>query len=188
MKQQQRGYTLLELLFTLTVLLILSTLALPSFSSMLRRTQGETLMYSLISAAQLARSSAVMRSESVVFCASSNQLSCGNDWTKGAMVFADPNNNRQLDRNESLLSTLPATPKGSSLVMRAALNKQYLRYMSNGLLENTAGSFVYCPANAMERDARNLIFNRTGRLRFGYDQNRDGIPENAEGQPVRCPS
>ncbi len=114
MNTQQRGYTLLELLFTLTVLLILSTLALPSFSSMLRRTQGETLMYSLISAAQLARSSAVMRSESVVFCASSNQLSCGNDWTQGAMVFADPNNNRQLDRNESLLSTLPATPKGGS--------------------------------------------------------------------------
>ena len=107
---QQRGYTLLELLTTLAILLILSTLALPSFSSIVRRSQSESLMYTLISTAQLARSSAVMRSESVVFCASSNQLSCGNDWTQGAMVFADPNNNRQLDRNESLLSTLPATP------------------------------------------------------------------------------
>ncbi len=188
MTTQQRGYTLLELLTTLTALLILSSLALPSFSSMVRRTQGETVIYALISAAQLARSSAITRREAVVFCASSNQLTCSDDWTKGAIVFADPNNNRQVDRDETLLSTLPPTPEGSSLVMRAALNKQYLRYMSSGLLENTAGSFIYCPAKATERDARNVIFNRTGRLRFGADHNRDGIPENAEGQPVRCPS
>ncbi|HRG49688.1 MAG: GspH/FimT family protein [Cellvibrionales bacterium] len=185
---QQRGYTLLELLTTLAILLILSTLALPSFSSIVRRSQSESLMYTLISTAQLARSSAVSRRESVVFCASTDQLSCGNDWTKGAVVFADPNNNRRVDQHEPVLATLPSTPEGSQLVMRAALNKQHLRYMSNGMLENTAGSFIYCPAHATERDVRNLIFNRTGRMRLGYDHNRDGIPENAEGQPVRCPS
>lgn len=185
---QQHGYTLLELLTALTVMLILITLALPSFSSMVRRTQGETLMFSLLDAAQLARSSAVAHRESVVFCASGDQQRCEDDWTKGAMVFTDPNNNRTVDRNEKILTTLPPTPEDSRLTLRAALNKQYLRYMSNGMLENTAGSFIYCPAHATERDARNLIFNRTGRMRLGYDHNRDGIPENAEGQPVRCPS
>ena len=139
---QQRGYTLLELLTTLAILLILSTLALPSFSSIVRRSQSESLMYTLISTAQLARSSAVSRRESVVFCASADQLTCGNDWTKGAVVFADPNNNRRVDQHEPVLATLPSTPEGSQLVMRAALNKQHLRYMSNGMLENTAGSFI----------------------------------------------
>ena len=94
------------------------------------------------------------------------------------MVFVDPNNNRRIDPNEPVITTLPPTPEGSRLVMRAALNKQYLRYMSTGMLENTAGSWVYCPANATEREARNVIFNRTGRMRFGTDHNRDGIPEN----------
>lgn len=184
----QRGYTLLELLTALTIMLILTTLALPSFSSMVRRTQGEALMYSLLSAAQLARSSAITRREPVVFCASADQHTCGDNWAQGAIVFADTNNSRTVDRDETILSTLPPTPEGSRLTMRASLNKQYLRYMSNGMLENTAGSWVYCPANGEARDARNLIFNRVGRLRFGYDKNRDGIPENAEGQPVRCPS
>lgn len=185
---RQRGYTLLELLIALTILLILSTLALPSFSSIVKRTQAEIQMHALIDAAQLARSSAVSRRESVVFCATSNQQVCGDDWTQGAMVFVDPNNNRRIDPNEPVITTLPPTPEGSRLVMRAALNKQYLRYMSTGMLENTAGSWVYCPANATEREARNVIFNRTGRMRFGTDHNRDGIPENTEGQPVRCPS
>ena len=185
---RQRGYTLLELLIALTILLILSTLALPSFSSIVKRTQAEIQMHALIDAAQLARSSAVSRRESVVFCATSNQQVCGDDWTQGAMVFVDPNNNRRIDPNEPVITTLPPTPEGSRLVMRAALNKQYLRYMSNGMLENTAGSFLYCAVNATAREARNVIFNRSGRLRFGSDKNRDGIPENAEGQPLSCPS
>ncbi|HNE26163.1 MAG TPA: GspH/FimT family protein [Pseudomonadales bacterium] len=183
----QRGYTLLELLTALTVLLILTTLALPSFSNIVRRTQSDTQVYALVNAAQLARSSAVMRQQSVVFCASADQRTCGNDWTEGAMVFADPNDNRTVDNDEPVLAVLPPPPEGSTLVMKAALNKQYLRYMDNGMLENTAGSFIYCPAHATEREARNVIFNRTGRMRLGYDRNRDGIPENAEGQPVRCP-
>ncbi|HNL92296.1 MAG TPA: prepilin-type N-terminal cleavage/methylation domain-containing protein, partial [Pseudomonadales bacterium] len=46
----QRGYTLLELLTALTVLLILTTLALPSFSNIVRRTQSDTQVYALAKA------------------------------------------------------------------------------------------------------------------------------------------
>ena len=46
----QRGYTLLELLTALTVLLILTTLALPSFSNIVRRTQSDTQVYALVNA------------------------------------------------------------------------------------------------------------------------------------------
>jgi type IV fimbrial biogenesis protein FimT len=183
-----RGYTLLELLIATTVLLILLSLALPSFSSVMRRTQGDALMYSLINHAQLARSTAISRRQPVVFCASADTQTCSGDWNKGAIVFADANNNRQVDDDETVLSTLPPTPQGSRLIMRAALNKQYLRFMSNGMLENTAGSWIFCPANSTAHEARNLIFSRNGRLRFGYDRNRDCILENAEGQPISCPS
>lgn len=181
------GYSLIETMTVLLTLALLLSVALPGFSSILRRTQAEIQIYSLINAAQLARSQAVTRQQAVVLCASADQTACGNDWTQGAMVFVDTNNNRRVDEDEALLTTLPATPKGSQLVMKAALNKQYLRYMSNGLLENTAGSFIYCPANGTARDARNLIFNRTGRMRPGSDKNKDGILENAEGQPLSCP-
>lgn len=181
------GYTLPELLVTLGISTLLLSLALPAFSSMARRVQAETTLHAIANAWQLARSAAITYREPVVMCPNNADSACGTDWTQGAIVFSDPNNNRWLDEYERRLALVPAPPKGSQLTMKAALGKQYLRFMANGMLENTAGSLVYCPANGSARDARNIIFARNGRLRFGSDRNRDGILENAEGQPLSCP-
>lgn len=181
------GYTLPELLVTLGISTLLLSLALPAFSSLTRRVQAETTLLAIANAWQLARNAAISYREPVVMCPINADSACGTDWTRGALVFSDPNHNRRLDDDERLLTTVPAPPEGSQLVMKAALGKQYLRVMSNGMLENTAGSLIYCPANGSPREARNLIFTRNGRMRFGDDRNRDGIPENAEGQPLSCP-
>ena len=154
----------------------------------MRRVQSETVINSVVNAYQLARSTAINQRKPVIFCAKADERTCGNDWTRGALVFADPNNNRVQDDDERLLADIAAPPTGSQLTMKAALGKQYLRFMDNGMLENTAGSMLYCPPHGTARDARNIIFTRNGRVRFGSDINHDGIPENAEGQPLDCPS
>ena len=185
--QKTHGYTLLELLVTLCITTILFSLALPAFASVIRHVQSETVVNSLASAYQLARNAAISQRQPVVFCAKADEQTCGNDWARGALVFADPDGDRMRDDDEKLLANIAAPPTGSQLKMKAALNKQYLRFMANGMLENTAGSLVYCPANGSARDARNMIFTRNGRLRIGSDLNRDGVLENAEGQPLGCP-
>ena len=183
----QRGYTLMEMLVASTILLIVCGMAVPAFSGAVRRTQSESTIYSLANASQRARNMAISQRQPAVFCAMANAQTCGDDWTRGAMVFVDANDNRIVDSDEHIDTQLPATPTGSKLVMRAALGKQYLRFMPNGMLENTAGSIIYCPPGGTARDARNIIFSRNGRLRFGGDKNHDGILENAEGQPLSCP-
>ena len=185
--KKARGYTLIELLITLSIMSILLSFALPGFASMLRTVQSDTVMNSVVNAYQLARSTAISERKPVIFCAKADARTCGTDWTRGALVFADPNANRIQDNNERILADVAPPPTGSQLKMKAALNKQYLRFMGNGMLENTAGSIVYCPPGGTARNARNIIFSRNGRLRFGYDMNHDGIPENAEGQPLSCP-
>lgn len=183
-----RGYTLIELIVVSSITVILASVAVPALSSAVRSIQGQTVINSLASAYQLARSGAITYRQPVVFCARLDDNNCGDDWRKGALVFVDPDDNRQRSAEERQLAIIPAPPAGSQLVMKAALNKQYLRFMSNGMLENTAGSLVYCPSTGKAREARNLIFTRNGRLRFGADQDHDGILENAEGQPLSCPS
>jgi type IV fimbrial biogenesis protein FimT len=183
-----QGYTLIELIIVACITSILMSFALPSFASLLRNVQGDTVINSIVNAYQLARSTAISQRQPVVFCAKADAQTCGSDWTRGAMVFTDPNNNRIQDNDERVIADIAPPPTGSHLVMKAALNKQYLRFMENGMLENTAGSMVYCPPNAANRDARNIIFTRNGRIRFGSDVNHDGIRENAEGQPLDCPS
>jgi type IV fimbrial biogenesis protein FimT len=183
-----RGYTLLELLIVLSITTILASLAVPALAGVIRQIQSDTMINELASHFQLARSTAISQRQPVVFCARHSDIACGSDWSHGALVFADPNDNRLIDRDERLLAYMPATPEGSDLSIKAALNKSYLRFMSNGMLENTAGSLVYCPAAGEDRDARNLIFSRNGRIRFGDDKNRDGIRESADGKPLSCSS
>lgn len=187
MKKYMHGYTLIELVMVLCIVTILFSLALPAFASVMRHVQGETVINSLAGAFQLARSTAISQRKAVVLCPKADAQTCGSDWTLGALVFADPDGNRILEDGNKLLADIAPPPHGSQLKMKAALNKQYLRFMGNGMLENTAGSLVYCPPNGSARDARNMIFTRNGRLRFGSDRNRDGILENAEGQPLGCP-
>ena len=183
-----RGYSLIELMIVLCITSILLSFALPGFASMLRTAQSDTAIYSVVNAYHLARSTAISQRKPVIFCAKADVRTCGSDWARGALVFVDPNNNRIQDDDERVLADIAAPPTGSHLIMKAALNKQYLRFMDNGMLENTAGSMVYCPPNGTARDARNIIFTCIGRLRFGGDVNHDGIRENAEGQPLDCPS
>lgn len=182
------GHTLIELIAVLCIGVILASIAVPALSSAMRGIQSQTVLNSLAAAYQLARNSAVTYRQPVVFCARLDDNHCGDDWRRGTLVFADPDNNREHSEDERLVAIVAAPPAGSQLVMKAALNKQYLRFMANGMLENTAGSLVYCPAKGKAQDARVMIFTRNGRLRFGADLNGDGILENAEGQPLSCPS
>lgn len=184
----QTGYSLVELLVTLGIITLLTTLALPAMAALVRNTQTASLANSLIAASMLARTTAIAQRTSVVLCGKGDNA-CGKDWQNGAMVFTDANNNRKLEPNEgdTLVTELDHPPAGSQLSMKAALNKQYLRFMPNGMLENTAGSLQLCPAGNDAHQARILIFNRSGRFRFGTDANHDGIQEDANRQPLRCP-
>jgi type IV fimbrial biogenesis protein FimT len=185
----ERGHTLLELLVTLSVVAILTGMAAPALAGMVRNIQGTLALNSFVATYQLARSEAISTRASVVLCSKDADNQCGKDWHKGAIAFTDRNNNRKLDidQDERLLTEMEPPPAGSQMAMSAALGKQYLRFMGNGMLENTAGSFVICPPGGKARDARIAIFSRNGRLRFGTDTDHDGIQEDAKGQPLSCP-
>lgn len=185
------GHTLPELVISLSLATILASLALPAFANLLRQQQGSSVIHTLANLYQLARTTAISSGKPVVFCARASESACGTDWRQGVLVFTDSNSNNQLDPlpAERALGTLEPLPAGSRLAISTFGNRRYLRFTARGTLEDfTAGNLVYCPPGGQARDARNLIFTRMGRLRFGTDRNHDGIRENAEGQPLGCPS
>jgi type IV fimbrial biogenesis protein FimT len=79
------GFSLIELMVTLAVLVILITIAIPSFTSMIQNNRSATLASSLVTALNIARSEAVKRNALVGLCPSSNGATCmaAPDWTVG---------------------------------------------------------------------------------------------------------
>jgi type IV fimbrial biogenesis protein FimT len=88
-KRNVRGFSLLELMFTLTVAAILLGVGVPSFVDTIRSNRATTNINELSSAFAIARSEAIRRGANITACRSTDGATCGADWGDGWIVFVD---------------------------------------------------------------------------------------------------
>lgn len=81
-----RGFTLIELMITLVVVVILVSIAAPSFANMIRENRAATQANNLLSSLQVARSEAINRGVRVSMRRLSNTNSV---WEDGWRIFTD---------------------------------------------------------------------------------------------------
>ncbi len=91
MLKNQKAFTLIELMVSLTVLGISIALAVPGFNSMIINNRSATLGEEFASVINYARSESVKRGIRISLCATKDGLTCGagDSWTDGYMAFAD---------------------------------------------------------------------------------------------------
>ncbi|GAA4103505.1 GspH/FimT family pseudopilin [Zhongshania borealis] len=91
---KEQGYTLIELLVTMSVVAILATVAVPNFVSFIDNSRERADVQQLLKNLVAARSEAVVRARSVHLTA------VDGDWAKGWRVWADTNTNGSYDSGE----------------------------------------------------------------------------------------
>ncbi|RPJ45092.1 MAG: prepilin-type N-terminal cleavage/methylation domain-containing protein [Betaproteobacteria bacterium] len=85
----QRGFTLVELMVTVSVAAVLAMIAVPSFNDAMQGSKLNSLSNNFVASAHLARSEAIKRNATVTLCASSSGTTCGDDWSDGWKILAD---------------------------------------------------------------------------------------------------
>lgn len=138
---RSRGYTAIELLFTVAIGAIVMALAVPNFRSFVLNNRAAEETNALVGALAIARNEAITRGIPVSVCASEDNATCADDpdWSTGWIVFTDANapvgavnNGAQPD---TVLRALPALPDGSSLTADA----NFVAYGASGFLRTAAG-------------------------------------------------
>lgn len=141
---ENRGFTLVELMLTLAIAAVLLAVAVPSFSGLMASSKMTTTNNALVYSVHLARSTSMERLVASGVCVSSTPMaddaSCddGATYNDGWIVYADDNGNGSRDTTEEILNRVDAPGPGFAFTPVEALEKQiYFNDAGNSI--NVAG-------------------------------------------------
>lgn len=181
-----RGFSLVEAVICLALVSIVLGYAVPSFRTMVKRSEATAAINWVVTAVAFTRHAAIVRGVTVTLCPSSDGRTCGGRWHEGVIVFTDENRNHTIDREDELLHRSGFPVDGATLTWRSFRNRQYLQMRGDGFTHYQNGNFVYCPGDKDSRFARQLVINMQGRARTSSDIDGDGIVEDRRGRDLSC--
>lgn len=171
---RHRGFTLIEMLVTLTVLGVLAAVAVPSFQNAFLSNRLAAFSNTFTASAQLARSEAIKRNAKVQMCRSSNGTSCATSggWQQGWIVFSDNGaganaGNGVLDGDETRITYQQALATDYSF----SGNLYTITFQPTGLVASAA-SLVLCRAMpSAGSQERAISLGTTGRVTVSTTRN-----------------
>lgn len=159
---KNQGFSLIELLITLSIIVIFLLLTFPDFSQLYQHNQTTTIVNQLLTAINFARSQAITQNKIITLCGSADAAHCDGQWQKGQVI--------SIDDSAQMLRTYPALPLGDRLVWRSNLGKNnYLKLAPTGFTDGQNGSFYYCPKYPKIQDGAIIVVALSGRARVEYD-------------------
>jgi type IV fimbrial biogenesis protein FimT len=157
---KSQGVTLIELIVAISIVAILLSVAIPSFSSAIRSTRLTTYANELVASLNLARSEAVKRGVQVSV---KRKGSTNNNWDSGWDVFTDLDGDGVLDTADTLLKTYPALTNGFTLRTGTAGYQTFMAYLPSGLgLNASSDIFRLCASSGDTMNSRSIAINALG--------------------------
>jgi type IV fimbrial biogenesis protein FimT len=170
-KSTQTGFTLIELIMTIALLAILSTVAVSSFSTLIKNNRITTNTNDFMSALVLARSESLKRRSRTTVCRSVNGTACATSggWEQGWIIFTDTDNDATVDTGETVLQVYSALDANSRLRGETSV-AAYVSYIPTGITQlvggtTQAGTLILCDDRGFGGRARAIIISATGRPR-----------------------
>ncbi|MFP8780948.1 GspH/FimT family pseudopilin [Hydrogenophaga sp. RWCD_12] len=137
----QRGFTILELVITLTLVGILTAVMAPTFGETLRNWRRDSATRALNTTLLQGRAEAIKSTRKVMVCPTTTGTSCANstEWKTGWMMFVDDGATDQAyDAGERILQV--TTAQGGIASLASSSGVRFLQFWPNGLMFSTAAA------------------------------------------------
>ena len=150
-KIRDTGFTLVELMVTVAILVILLAIGAPQLQTFLVKRATSTQADIFASALRMARSEAIKRGQRVVICTSTAPSAANRacattstDWSTGWLVFVDRGTTaRAFDAGDELLAVQQALPSSGGITIRTS--QTAIAFAANGLAVNDNNTFRVRP-------------------------------------------
>ena len=159
----QCGFTVLELMVTVSIAGLLLVTGIPSFQNFSQQQHIKAAVASLQNDLMIGRSEAVHLNARVVSCPGSPVNGCSGDteWSDGWIVFADSNADRQHQPGEFILRHGHGF---ENLRIVSSTGRTSIRFFPDGSTPGSNGNITFCGLGGPDQ-ARKLIISNLGRVR-----------------------
>ena len=159
----EEGFTLLELMITLSIASIVLLTAAPSLQQFTLKQRMKAAISSLHFDLVMGRSEAVRLNIRVVSCPGNPAAGCSgaSDWSAGWIVFADSNADRQRQRGEPIVRHGQAL---EDLKIHGSTGRIDIRFFPDGSAPGSNSSITFCGPGGPDQ-ARKLVISNLGRIR-----------------------
>lgn len=162
---QNKGFSLIELLVTLTIAGILVGTAVPDFSKLIAGNRVNAVANELFTSLSAARSYAINQHALVHVCAMSlkNPMKCSenrdynSNWSNGWLIFSDLNANNELDKQDTVLKAFQTSAKTNIIFNQ----RGRLRFFPDGSARSAG--FYLC--DSTKTNYKHILLLHTGRAR-----------------------
>lgn len=160
-----QGFTLLELMITVAIAIILTTIGIPSFMELIRDSRMTANTNDFFTALSYARSEAAARNEEVIIQSKSG---INKDWKAGWDIYIDSPTTGTVDVVDpgELLKTQDALPPGYTLTANSATFDTKITYEPSGLTSTSVNGRFYLCLNGDLASSREILINSLGRARI----------------------
>lgn len=165
MKNIQGGFSLLEIIVTLIVVMIIISITIPFYHNAQAKQESQHIPIKLRMHLLHAKQNAVLYHNNVVICSSEDFKTCSNNaWATGLISFLDLNQNRNLDENEKILQIDTLQLRYGTLNWQGSLKSSRIVFQGDtGLPRGSIGSFYYC--SQYDAPHNKTILNMMGLIR-----------------------
>jgi type IV fimbrial biogenesis protein FimT len=173
-RRRAGGFTLIELLTTVAIIVIILTLAAPSFTAFQRNSELTGVANTMLASLSSARSEAMKRGRNTFVVPTADCKTWGDDWTQGWLVFVDNNGSQSLNSGDEILSCEPKVPEAVTVKTGSAPEgfkdpnngKLYMMFNGSGYPRLVSGAFQSSSLDFKNSSqTRRIISNPSGRLR-----------------------
>lgn len=179
-----KGFTLIELMVSVSITSILAAIAVPNFSNFIVKMRVDNEISQLHRMLLITRNTAINSGHKAIICPLDNSSQCTTQWQNKLSVFVDVNNNKLFDVNEKVIKVRAKITTGDALIYGKKRNK--ITFKPTGQLSGLAnGTFRYCP-QSHKHNSRGIVIARSGRVYQSSDIDNDGLDENRGNKEINC--
>jgi len=184
---KHKGFTLVETLVAIAILISLTSIALPSFADFIIKIRVDNEISSLNRLIFVARNTAININQTVTLCPLDNENTCKNSWQDMLSVFVDPNNNKifEPEAGETLISVKSAITNKDKL--QYGKTRVGVTYAATGHLSGWGqnATFKYCP-NGHINLSRGIVIATSGRAYQSNHDNKKQVDITRSGKKIIC--